>query len=414
MLERNNDQVEPAPIQEEAVVTTGRRQRRPISVGALVVCICALIGATLGAIFLPMALEGLSQWIAQLINATPIKNVMGEEKQAASYRYTNFFFVYFMMGLFGLIVGGGLGAFTYRAVNNTIIKWEKLETGDKVDIFLGLFAGIILSFPFYVLFQGLGQVITPFITLFLSGGLAAVSIYVLKAVKDVLPWHVPKAGAAARKSGIKILDTNVLIDGRLYDIVRTGFLEGELYVPQFVLLELQSIADASDALRRQRGRRGLEVLKHLQSEFKVVIGEHDKHAPDTKEPVDSRLIRIAKAVGADLVSNDFNLNRVARVQEVMVLNINDLALALKPTVLPGETILLSLIKEGSQYGQAVGYLDDGTMVVVEGGREALGDTVEVEVSQVIQTERGKMIFATLEGYEGPSAGYGGTTRRKPR
>jgi len=289
-----------------------------------------------------MALEGLSQWIAQLINATPLKNAMGEEKVAASYRYTNFFFVYFMMGLFGLIVGGGLGAFSYRAVNNAIIKWEKLETGDKVDVFLGVFAGIILSFPFYVLFQGLGQVITPFITLFLSLGLASVSIYVLKAVRDVLPWHTPKSGAA-RKSGIKILDTNVLIDGRLYDIVRTGFLEGELYVPQFVLLELQTIADASDAQRRQRGRRGLEVLKHLQSEFKVVVGEHDKHAPDTKEPVDSRLIRIAKAVGADLVSNDFNLNRVARVQEVMVLNINDLALALKPTVLPGETILLSLI-----------------------------------------------------------------------
>ncbi len=405
--------MEPAPIQEEAVVTTGRRQRRPISVGALVVCICALVGATLGAIFLPMALEGLSQWIAQLINATPLKNAMGEEKVAASYRYTNFFFVYFMMGLFGLIVGGGLGAFSYRAVNNAIIKWEKLETGDKVDVFLGVFAGIILSFPFYVLFQGLGQVITPFITLFLSLGLASVSIYVLKAVRDVLPWHTPKSGAA-RKSGIKILDTNVLIDGRLYDIVRTGFLEGELYVPQFVLLELQTIADASDAQRRQRGRRGLEVLKHLQSEFKVVVGEHDKHAPDTKEPVDSRLIRIAKAVGADLVSNDFNLNRVARVQEVMVLNINDLALALKPTVLPGETILLSLIKEGSQYGQAIGYLDDGTMVVVEGGREALGETVEVEVSQVIQTERGKMIFATLEGYEGPSAGYGGSQKRRPR
>ncbi len=383
----------------------GRRPRRPIPLGTVIVGICAVIGAACGAIFLPLFMESISRGIAQLINSTGIRT-------ATAYNYTNFFFVYFMMGLFGLILGGGLGAFGVRLVSTSVAKWERLETGDKVDVFLGIFAGIILSFPFYVLFQGLGQVITPFITIFLSLGLASVSVYVLKAVRDVLPWHTVKAGTAVRRSGIKILDTNVLIDGRLYDIVKAGFLEGELYVPQFVLLELQTIADASDVLRRQRGRRGLEVLKHLQAEFKVTVGEYDKHATDEKEPVDSRLVRIAKAVGGDLVSNDFNLNRVARIQEVSVLSINDLALALRPTVLPGETMLLPLIKEGSQYGQAVGYLDDGTMVVVEGGRQALGETVEVSVSQVIQTERGKMIFATYDENEnGPPTSGGGTRRR---
>lgn len=382
----------------------GKRPRRPIPVSTVIVGVCGIVGAACGAIFLPFFMESISRGIAQFITNTGIRT-------ATPYNYTNFFFVYFMMGLFGLILGGGLGAFCVRLVSTSIAKWEKLETGDKVDVFLGVFSGIILSFPFYVLFQGLGQVITPFITIFLSLGLASVSVYVLKAVKDVLPWHAGKAGTAVRRSGIKILDTNVLIDGRLYDIVKAGFLEGELYVPQFVLLELQTIADASDVLRRQRGRRGLEVLKHLQSEFKVTVGEYDKHATDEREPVDSRLVRIAKAVGGDLVSNDFNLNRVARIQEVSVLSINDLALALRPTVLPGETLLLPLIKEGSQYGQAVGYLDDGTMVVVEGGRVALGETVEVSVSQVIQTERGKMIFATYDENENGPPTSGGNKRR---
>lgn len=383
----------------------GKRPRRQIPIGTVIVGVCGIVGAACGAIFLPYFMESISKGIAQLITNTGIRT-------ATPYNYTNFFFVYFMMGLFGLIVGGGLGAFAVRVVTKSVAKWEKLETGDKVDVFLGVFAGIILSFPFYVLFQGLGQVITPFITIFLSLGLASVSVYVLKAVRDVLPWHSGKAGTAVRRSGIKILDTNVLIDGRLYDIVKAGFLEGELYVPQFVLLELQTIADASDVLRRQRGRRGLEVLKRLQSDYKVTVGDHDKHAPDDREPVDSRLVRIAKALGADLVSNDFNLNRVARIQEVSVLSINDLAIALRPTVLPGETMMLPLIREGSQYGQAVGYLDDGTMVVVEGGRQALGETVEVSVSQVIQTERGKMIFATYDENEnGPPTSNGGNKRR---
>lgn len=189
------------------------------------------------------------------------------------------------------------------------------------------------------------------------------------------------------------MDTNVLIDGRVLDILKSGFLDGDLYVPNFVLQELQNIADSSDALRRQRGRRGLEVLRQIQAEFPVEVGAHDKLAGPANEPVDARLVKLAKSLGADLVSNDFNLNRVASIQSVKVLNVNDLALAMRPNVLPGELLEVALIREGNQYGQGVGYLDDGTMVVVENAREMIGSTVNVPVTQVIQTERGKMIFA---------------------
>jgi uncharacterized protein YacL len=214
----------------------------------------------------------------------------------------------------------------------------------------------------------------------------------LRSMSEVLPWT--QHSVTGKRSGIKVLDTNVLIDGRIYDLARTGFLEGEVYIPSFVLQELQHIADSSDALRRQRGRRGLEILRHLQSDFTVEVGKYDRYANDPDEEVDSRLVRIAKAIGGDLVSNDFNLNRVARIQEVQVLNINDLALALRPNVLPGETLEVTVIREGNQAGQGVAYLEDGTMVVVEHGKRLMNETHPVEVTQVIQTERGKMIFAS--------------------
>jgi uncharacterized protein YacL len=178
-------------------------------------------------------------------------------------------------------------------------------------------------------------------------------------------------------------------------------LEGDLYVPGFVLEELQYIADSHDPLRRQRGRRGLDVLKQLQADFPMEIRVHDKLAPDLADGVDARLVRLAKILGADIVTNDWNLNRVAGLQEIKVMNINDLALALRPNVLPQEMLTISMIREGSQPGQGVGYLDDGTMVVVANGFKHIGETLEVLVTQVIQTERGKMIFAEVEGEEVP-------------
>jgi uncharacterized protein YacL len=258
-----------------------------------------------------------------------------------------------------------------------------------------MFVGVVVSLPFLVLFQSIGVSIAllPVLILAVTLGFVSVSIYALQSMEEILPWS--RNRGKARRTGIKILDTNVIIDGRIYDVARAGFMEGEVYVPGFVLDELQYIADDHNGLRRQRGRRGLEVLKHLQAEFPLQVRIYDKFAPDPSEPVDARLVRLAKAIGADIVTNDFNLNRVAALQDVKVLNLNDLALALRPNVLPQESLNLTIIREGNQPGQGIGYLEDGTMVVVENGRQAIGETVEVLVTQVIQTERGKLIFGEI-------------------
>lgn len=307
------------------------------------------------------------------------------------YPYSRHPSVLLAMALLGIIVGSVVGARISKTFEQGLVRWDDMETGDKVTLFLGIIAGIIASMPFLFVFQGLGGILGPLTTFALTLGCSALAIYALRSMNDVLPWQ--KSSAKARRTGIKILDTNVIIDGRIHDLVRTGFIEGPIYVPGFVLLELQHIADSADSLRRQRGRRGLDVLRLMQAEFEVEVGTHDRLIPDQRDEVDTRLVRLAKALGGDLVSNDFNLNRVASLQDVRVLNVNDLALALRPNVLPGEVLEVAVNREGNQYDQGVGYLEDGTMVVVERGKSQIGSTVEVSVTQVIQTERGKMIFA---------------------
>ena len=294
------------------------------------------------------------------------------------------------MALLGAIVGGGAGNLLSVWWVRWAVAWEGMEIGDKVSLFIGVFAGIVASLPFLLVFQGLPGVLAPLLTFALVLGFTTVSIYALKSMDEILPWQ--KQVMSQRRTGRKILDTNVIIDGRILDVARTGFLEGEVYVPKFVIDELQHIADSTDALRRQRGRRGLEILKMMQAEFDLKVGTHD-HKIEPGGDVDARLVKLAKALGGDLISNDFNLNKVAGLQDVKVLNINDLALSLRPNVLPGEKLDITIIREGSQPEQGIGYLDDGTMVVVEDGKSFIGETVGVTVTQVIQTERGKMIFA---------------------
>lgn len=191
----------------------------------------------------------------------------------------------------------------------------------------------------------------------------------------------------------KILDTSVIIDGRIYDIAKTGVLEGRLIVPSFVLKELRHIADSSDALRRQRGRRGLDILNEMQNELnrlQVVEKEYENIE------VDEMLIRLAKEMKGKVVTNDFNLNKVATVKGVEVININQLANALKPAVLPGEEMTIQIIRDGKEQGQGVGYLDDGTMIVIDGGRNYIGKTVTINVTSVLQTAAGRMVFAKLK------------------
>jgi len=193
------------------------------------------------------------------------------------------------------------------------------------------------------------------------------------------------------RKACKVLDTSVIIDGRIADICKTGFLEGTLVVPHFVLRELQQIADSADSAKRNRGRRGLDVLEKIKSVPGVTVQIVEKDYPDVKE-VDLKLIELAKEFVAKIVTNDFNLNKVSQLRGVEVLNINELANALKPVVLPGETMKVFILKEGKEYNQGVAYLDDGTMVVVDNARRMIGKTIATQVTSVLQTTAGKMIF----------------------
>ena len=195
--------------------------------------------------------------------------------------------------------------------------------------------------------------------------------------------------------GITLLDTSVIIDGRIVDIFKTKFLEGRIMIPKFVLKELQQIADSTDPIKRQRGRRGLEMLHTIQKESGLDLSLRDEDFPEVPE-VDAKLVKLAKLLGAKILTVDFNLNRVASIQGIKVLNINELANALKTVVFPGEEMQTKLIREGKERNQAVGYLDDGTMVVVEDARRFIGQEVKVIVTSVLQTQAGRMIFTKLE------------------
>jgi uncharacterized protein YacL len=195
-----------------------------------------------------------------------------------------------------------------------------------------------------------------------------------------------------------VLDTSVIIDGRIADICETGVIDCKLVVPRFVLQELQGIADSSDKIKRNRGRRGLDVLKRLQSNNKIDLQLHEANLAELRNvhKVDERLVVLAKYLSGRVVTNDFNLNKIAQLQGVDVINLNELANAMKLVALPGEKLTIRIIKEGDQIGQGVGYLDDGTMVVVEQGKSAMGQEVSITVTSVLQTPAGRMIFGRIE------------------
>ena len=202
--------------------------------------------------------------------------------------------------------------------------------------------------------------------------------------------------ALRQSTDYRIMDTSVIIDGRIADICDTGFLDGSLIVPRFVLDELQQIADSSDSLKRSRGRRGLDVLNRMQKSAGIRIDITDQDFPKLKG-VDAKLVALAKKRNGKIITNDYNLNKVAEIQGIRILNVNELANALKPVVLPGEAITVKIIKEGKEPAQGVAYLDDGTMVVVDNGSHYIGKTVETTVTSVLQTAAGRMIFSGLKG-----------------
>ncbi len=274
---------------------------------------------------------------------------------------------------------------------------DRLAPGELVGGAIGLVTGLVVAFLVksvlfeFVAFAGR------------TGGYIAIALYLVLSVfaaflgarvgakQRIALSRITSAGAVPSAGGEpKLLDTSVIIDGRVLDIVRSGFMEGPLLLPRFVLRELQLIADSGDALKRTRGRRGLELLTHLQETTPLEIVERDF---DDIHEVDAKLVRLAQERGAKLVTNDYNLNRVAHVEGVAVLNVNELANALKPVLLPGEELRVLVIREGREAHQGVGYLDDGTMIVVENGRRLIGETVEVAVTSALQTNAGRMIFA---------------------
>jgi uncharacterized protein YacL len=215
--------------------------------------------------------------------------------------------------------------------------------------------------------------------------------------KDEFNLIIPyvKFSRQDRRDDVTILDTSVIIDGRIADLCETKFIGGKFIVPRFVLKELQQIADSSDSLKRNRGRRGLDILNKMQKSNAIDIKIHEEDFPEIPE-VDAKLVKLAKLLDGRVFTNDFNLNKIAELQNVQVLNINELSNALKPIMLPGEELEVKIIKEGKEHSQGVGYLDDGTMIVVEGGRHLIGQKRTVIVTSVLQTAAGRMIFAKVE------------------
>lgn len=247
---------------------------------------------------------------------------------------------------------------------------------------LGIMISIIVALILAVLFADIAikkkdEVTTIFYNMKKSG-----------AIKD----KKSKGTSNEHKGTPKVLDTSVIIDGRIFDLCETGFIEGTLVIPNFVLEELRHIADSSDSLKRNRGRRGLDVLNRIQNELSIDVQNTDKDFPDVGE-VDSKLLRLAQELNGKVITNDYNLNKVAEFQRVPVLNINELANAIKPVVLPGEEMIVQIVKEGKEASQGIGYLDDGTMIVVEGGKKHMSETINVMVTSVLQTAAGRMIFA---------------------
>lgn len=355
-----------------------------------------LAGATLGFLFIPELINttgiNVSDWVASPLTGATIGAI-----------------ILYGVSLFvaDLIVN------FFRVVEETIVKAPIADVlSGSMGLIVGLVAGYLSGTPLNGLdIPVISNILPVFITILV--GYLGFQIGFKKRdemMQFVLSIRNQKDRDAQRKKDqgaendketgkhLKILDTSVIIDGRIADICQTGFLEGKLIIPQFVLDELQHIADSSDALKRNRGRRGLDILNRIQKELSIDVEIYEGDFEDVQE-VDSKLVKLAKLTSGMVVTNDFNLNKVCELQGVQVLNINDLANAVKPVVLPGEILHVHVIKEGKENQQGVAYLDDGTMIVVEGGRELINKQIDVVVTSVLQTSAGRMIFAKPKSLE---------------
>lgn len=298
-----------------------------------------------------------------------------------------------------------LSSFIYKGIIAIIDGFErniqKLTVTEFIFGTLGLLVGLVFATLIGVPISRIHFVIGPilFILIDLIGALVGIKIFI-KRKEDILNLltSIKKNGIRDKKNKHnekicpKILDTSVIIDGRIFDICQTGFVEGPLVIPGFVLNELRHISDSADGLKRNRGRRGLDILNKIQKELSIETQIYEEDFPEIAE-VDAKLLKLAQVLNGKVVTNDFNLNKVAEFQGVPVLNINELANAIKPVLLPGEEMKVVVMKDGKEASQGIAYLDDGTMIVVEGGRKFISEEIMVVVTSVLQTAAGRMIFA---------------------
>jgi uncharacterized protein YacL len=285
-------------------------------------------------------------------------------------------------------------------VLDVMLGRKRLDT--ITAVYFGLIIGLFLTYGLKTAFGASLSAESPY-TAWALPVLGAVLCYtcisILMQTKDDFRFIIPYVEFAKETKGLKpyVLDTSVVIDGRIADVVETRIVDNQLIMPQFVIAELQAIADSSDRLKRGRGRRGLDILNRLRSDPKVDLVVYDRDLPQfAGQPVDQKLVLLAKHLEGKVVTNDYNLNKVAKLHNVGVINLNDLSNALKPLFLPGETIEVRIVKAGEEAGQGVGYLEDGTMVVIEGGRENIGKAIIATVTSVLQTSAGRMVFGRYE------------------
>ena len=291
----------------------------------------------------------------------------------------------FIFGFLIIILEAGMRGISVRGLSSAVF-----------GLILGLFVSRLMSTALFALFpldKSMRDITTYLLTLSFSYLGMAIALRGRDQFNLIIPYV--RFRRQDEKTDTVVLDTSAIIDGRVIDIIKTSFIEARLVVPRFVLKELQTIADSADAIKRQRGRRGLEILHMIQNDARFNLVVHEEDFPDTRD-VDAKLVRLAKLLEAKIFTVDFNLNRISELQGVKVLNINELANALKSVVLPGEAIEIKPIKEGKEHNQAIAYLEDGTMVVVEEARRLIGQNVRVTITSVLQTQAGRMVFAKLE------------------
>ena len=319
-----------------------------------------------------------------------------DEWFSSPWRYAAWAAITVVGALAGLLLGGLFGRLLRNRLRAIDRAADRRSAGELMVGALGLVVGLVAA-----ALAGVAVAQLPIIGPYLLLPVVLVVAYVFSRVAarkhlDILRLVGIRSRAVPAGGATRLIDTSAIIDGRLVDVMKTRFLSGAIVVPDFVLDELQRVADSADGLKRARGRRGLEIVAELKSLANGGFSVREADYPGL-EGVDAKLVRMAQDVGASIVTTDYNLNTVAQIQGVEVLNVNELANALKPAVLPGEPLLVKVIREGREYDQGVAYLPDGTMIVVEGGRSAVGREVTVEVTSVLQSPSGKMIFTRMPG-----------------